>query len=73
MDDFELWLNGCRENNTVIFKLPENGLYKTWNEHMVNHNVIRDTPVYHVWKKGKRIYCGLNYLEAVRKAEEEEC
>jgi hypothetical protein len=44
---------------------------KTWNEHMVNNNVIRDTPVYHVWKKGKRIYCGLNYLEAVRKAEGE--
>lgn len=73
MDDFELWLNACEENNTMIFKLPETGLYETYGEHMVGNNVIRDTPVYHVWKKGKRIYCGLNYIEAVKKARDEKC
>jgi hypothetical protein len=71
MDNFELWLKGCKENGTKIYKMPENGLYKTWNERMVNYNIVRDTPVYHVWKKGKRIYCGLSYLVAVRKAEGE--
>ena len=73
MDDFELWLKVCEENNTMIFKLPETGLYETYGEHMVGNNVIRDTPVYHVWKKGKRIYCGLNYIEAVEKARDEKC
>ena len=48
MDDFELWLKACEENNTMIFKLSETGLYETYGEHMVGNNVIRDTPVYHV-------------------------
>ena len=73
MDDCELWLKACEENNTMIFKLPETGLYETYGEHMVGNNVIRDTPVYHVWKKGKRIYCGLNYIEAVEKSRDEKC
>ena len=67
MSDFDLWLKACEEFNTKVYEL-EPGLYKTWNEYESKHNFYRTAPVYHVWVDGRRVYCGMSYQAAVRKA-----
>lgn len=55
---FELWLNGCKMNKSIIYRLEGNGdtaLYKTNEQYLYNNNYYYTTPIYHVWIKGEWI------------------
>lgn len=67
MIQFELWIKGCEINKTLVYCLEGCGntaLYKTQNEYWHKNNRFYTDPVYHVWKDGKRIYCGMSRNEA---------
>lgn len=69
MIQFELWIKGCEINKTLVYCLEGCGntaLYKTQNEYWYKNNRFYTNPVYHVWKDGKRIYCGMNREEAYK-------
>lgn len=60
---FELWVHGCEINNAKLFKLegtdlPESGVWS------IEGRGGRSA-VFLVWWKGKEIYCGQNFFEAV--------
>lgn len=70
MTQFELWIKGCEDNKTILYCLEGSGdtaFYKTQNEYWNRNNRFYTKPVYHVWKKGKRICCNTNFLEAYHK------
>lgn len=72
MSIFDLWVKGCEINKTLLYRLEGNkdtALYKTISQHLVKHNFYYDTPVYHVWVKGKRLIATTSYLEAYHKWE----
>lgn len=65
---FELWLKGCEINNTLLYCLDgkgDTGFYKTISTYEYNHNYYFDTPVYHVWIKGKFITACANFYSAL--------
>lgn len=67
MIQFELWIKSCEINKTLVYCLEGSGdtaLYKTQNEYWYKNNQFYTDPVYHVWKDGKRIYCGMSRNEA---------
>jgi len=69
MIQFELWIKGCEANKTLMYCLEGSGdtaFYKTQNEYWYKNNRFYTNPVYHVWKDGKRIYCGMNRGEAYK-------
>ena len=73
---FELWVSSFAGTDTQLFKLqgadtPETGLYQTRHSFEVKHNFYSDTPVYHVWVRGKWIRATTNYQEAVKSFEAE--
>ena len=64
---FELWLNGCKMNNSIIHCLEGSGdtaLYQTKEQYLYKYNYYYTTPIYHVWIKGEWIVAMPNYLEA---------
>jgi hypothetical protein len=64
---FECWVKGNELNNTDLWCLEGEGdtaLYKTQSKHEVNNNSIGDTPVYHVWIKGKCVSSITDYKAA---------
>ena len=70
MTQLELWLKGCEINKTLVYCLEGSGdtaLYKTQNEYWYKNNRFYTIPIYHVWKNGERVYCGLNMNEAYHK------
>lgn len=72
LSGFELWIKGCETNKTLVYCLEGCGntaLYKTQSQYWYGNNRFYTDPVYHVWKDGKRIYCGMNRNEAYFKWE----
>lgn len=73
---FELWVRGCEDNKTAIFRLEHNGaeetgMYQTVKTHMHEGFEYRETPVYFVWIRGKNTLATTNYIEAVQTWERE--
>ena len=71
---FDCWVAGCELNKTDLWCLEGEGdtaLYKTQSKHMVNNNSIGDTPVFHVWIKGKCKLSTTDYKQAYEKYERE--
>ena len=67
---FECWVKGNELNNTDLWCLEGEGdttLYKTQTKHEVNNNFYGDTPVFHVWIKGKCELSTTDYQAAVSK------
>ena len=65
---FECWVKGNELNNTDLWCLEGKGdtaLYKTQTKHEVNNNYYGDTPVFHVWIKGKCELSTTDYQAAV--------
>ena len=67
---FELWVSSFEGTHTQLYKLkgseiPETGLYQTKTVYFQNHTSYYNTPLYHVWYKGRRITTTLSYSEAV--------
>lgn len=64
---FELWVSGCKRNNTEIFRIEgkgDTGIYLTKTKFLQNHNYYYSTPIYHVWIKGKWLLCTQNIRTA---------
>lgn len=69
LSGFELWIKGCEANKTLAYCLEgcgDTALYKTQNEYWYKNNRFYTDSVYHVWKNGERIYCGMNRDEAYK-------
>lgn len=69
LSGFELWIKGCEANKTLAYCLEgcgDTALYKTQNEYWYKNNRFYTDSVYHVWKDGERIYCGMNRDEAYK-------
>ena len=67
MSIFECWVKGCEMNNTNLYCLEGKGdtaLYKTQTWKEMNHNYHGNTPVFHVWIKGKCEHSGTDYKAA---------
>ena len=65
---FECWVKGNELNKTDLWCLEGKGdtaLYKTQTKHEVNNNYYGDTPVFHVWIKGKSELSTTDYQAAV--------
>lgn len=48
---FELWVSGCKINNSILHCLRDNGetgLYQTKTQYLQNNNYYYTSPVYHV-------------------------
>lgn len=72
MTQYGLWLKGCEQNHTLLYKLehndyPETGLFKLTREHMVRGQAFYDTPVYMVWWKGEQLTATTSYQVAYRR------
>lgn len=69
MTNFELWIKGCEANKTILYCLEGSGdtaLYKTQNEYWYKNNRFYTKSVYHAWKDGERLYCGMSRDEAYK-------
>ena len=71
MNEFETWLNGCKlvgGELTVVEEsdLPQTGIYSTQKKYKYGSTEYGTEPVYNVWYKGERMYCGTNYKDAVK-------
>lgn len=67
MSNFELWVKGCEENNTLIYLLEgsgENGLYKLTKEIWINHNIFYDNPIFIGWVNGEQVVVSNDYVSA---------
>ena len=65
MNNFELWVKGCEENNTLIYPLEKNGnisLYKTWRKYFDGRNYFNTNIMFHVWDGDKNVCCYTDYL-----------
>lgn len=65
--NFELWIRDCEINNTELWQLEGDGdtaLYKTTKQYKYKYNFYYETPVFHVWIKGKCVTSTTNYQEA---------
>lgn len=68
MNNFDLWINGCKINNTNIYLLKgehDTALYKCCKSYVANHVIYQVTPVYIVWINGKQICATTNYQSAL--------
>lgn len=70
MSEYDAWIKLCEEIGSDISKveeseLPQTGLYKTQKKFMHENREYGDSPVFHVWYKGQRMYCGMSYYEAI--------
>lgn len=68
MNNFDLWINGCKANGTNIYPLEgehDTALYKCWKSYIASHNMYNETPVYIVWINGKQICATTNYQSAL--------
>ena len=67
---FELWAESCVQMGTPPYcmessEIPETGLYQTKSSYTQAHRTYYNSPVYHVWYKGRRVTATLSYSEAV--------
>lgn len=68
MNNFDLWINGCKINRTKVYPLMgkhDTALYKCWKSYMSNYKEYNETPVYIVWINGKQICATTNYQSAL--------
>lgn len=67
---FELWLVGCREFDTLPWQLEtchdmkETGLFMTKRRYFQKYREYYEQPVYHVWFDGKCKATTTNQLDA---------
>ena len=69
MTNFALWVKGCEINKIELYCLEgdgDTGLYETKSKYLYKHNYYYNSPVFHVWIKGKCEFSGLDYLTAQR-------
>lgn len=67
MNQFDLWVKGCKQNKTILYCLEgegDTGLYKLTKEYWHNNNRFYEEPVYIAWIDGKQVCVSRNYIEA---------
>lgn len=74
-ESFRLWLEGCRMNQTEIFRIAgeaDNAVYKMTRQYECKHRFYTVNPVvYAVWVHGKGRLFTTNYKQAMKTWEEE--
>ena len=65
--NFEIWLQGCKINNSEVWCLEgdgDSGLYKVFKRYFVGNREYNETPVYIGWVNGKQVVAVTNYRQA---------